>query len=119
MASGIVNGNITITAPDTDVSSSLAILPETFLEASGQLREQCAARGGRPTSSFAAGGRGGLPPDPGTPLAASSFGQPLEQQSATGSPTTLTARPRQAPKPITVSGISQPVLGSPRLTCRG
>ena len=118
-ASGIVNGNIAIAAPNTDISSSLVVLPETLFDASSELREACAARGGRPSSSFNAGGRGGLPPDPGTPLAASSFGQPLEQQTATGSPTTSTAKPQQAVKPITVAGIPQPVLGSPRLTCRG
>jgi large exoprotein involved in heme utilization and adhesion len=114
-----LSGTITIAAPNTDIAGSLVVLPETFFDASTHLRETCAARGGRPASSFSAGGRGGLPPDPGAPLAASPFGQPLEQQTATGAPTTLTARPRQAPKPITVSGISQPVLGSPRLTCRG
>jgi large exoprotein involved in heme utilization and adhesion len=117
-ASGSVNGNITITAPNTDVSSSLTVLPETFLDVSSELSEACAARGGRPASSFAAGGRGGLSPDPGAPLAASPFGQPLEQQTATGSPTP-SSRPTQAVKPITVSGIPHLVLGSPRLTCRG
>jgi filamentous hemagglutinin family protein len=118
-ASGSVAGNITIAAPKTDVSSSLTVLPETFFDVSSQLRVACAARGGRPASSLSPGGRGGLPPDPGTPLAASSFGQSLGQQTATGSPTPLTAKPPPAAKPITVSGIPQPVLGSPRLTCRG
>jgi hypothetical protein len=113
------SGAIIITAPNTDVSSSLTVLPETLFDASSHLRETCAARGGRPASSFAPGGRGGLPPDPGAPLAASPFGQPLEQQTATGSLTPLAARSLQAVKPITVSGIPQPVLGSPRLTCRG
>jgi filamentous hemagglutinin family protein len=112
-----VSGTITITAPNTDVAGSLVVLPETFFDASSQLRETCAARGGRPTSSFAPGGRGGLPPDPGAPLAASPFGQPLEQQTATGVPTTLTAGPRQAVKLVTVVGVPQLVLGSPRLTC--
>jgi large exoprotein involved in heme utilization and adhesion len=110
-----VSGNITINAPNTDVAGSLVVLPETFFDVSSQLREACAVRGGRPASSLNAGGRGGLPPDPGAPLAASPFAQPLEQQTATGSPT----KPSQAVKPITVSGIPQPVLGSPRLTCRG
>jgi large exoprotein involved in heme utilization and adhesion len=114
-----LSGTITIVAPNTDVSSSLTVLPETFLDASTHLRETCAARGGRPASSFSAGGRGGLPPDPGAPLTASPFGPSLEQQTATGSPTALTAKPPPAAKPITVSGIPQPVLGSPRLTCRG
>jgi hypothetical protein len=119
MASGSVNGNITITAPNTDVAGSLVVLPETFFDVSSELSETCAARGGRPTSSLAAGGRGGLPPDPGAPLVASPFVQPLEQQTATGSLTPLRSRLPQAVKPITVSGIPQPVLGSPRLTCRG
>jgi large exoprotein involved in heme utilization and adhesion len=114
-----VSGTITITAPNTDVAGSLIVLPETFFDASSQLHVACAARGGRRTSSLTPGGRGGLPPDPGTPLAANPFWQPLEQQTATGAPTTLTARPPQVAKPITVSGIPQPVLGSPRLTCRG
>jgi hypothetical protein len=114
-----LSGTISIAAPNTDVGSSLVVQLGTFLDASGQLRETCAARDGRPGSSFIAGGRGGLPPDPGAPLAVSPFGQPPGQQTATGSPTTLTARPQQAVKPITVAGIPQPVLGSPRLTCRG
>jgi hypothetical protein len=128
-------GNITIQAnqlirtPDSVIGTSDAIAsrtdytvvvrPETFLNASSQLREACATRGGWPASSFAPGGRGGLPPAPGAPLAANPFGQPLEQRSATGSPTALTPRPPQAAKPITVAGTPQPVLGSPRLTCRG
>jgi filamentous hemagglutinin family protein len=118
MASGSVNGNITITAPNTDVAGSLVVLPETFLDVSSQLRETCTARGGRRTSSLTPGGRGGLPPDPGAPLAASPVGQPLEQPTTKELPTS-SSRPPQAAKPITVSGIPQPVLGSPRLTCRG
>jgi large exoprotein involved in heme utilization and adhesion len=117
-ASGRVAGNIAIAAPNTDVAGSLVVLPGTLFDTSSELREACAARGGRPASSLSPGGRGGLPPDPGTPLAASPFGQSLEQQTATRSPTP-SSRPLQAVKPITVSGIPQPVLGSPRLTCRG
>jgi hypothetical protein len=114
-----VSGTITITAPNTDVAGSLVVLPETFFDASSQLRVACAARGGRPGSSFARGGRGGLPPDPGTPLVATPSGQPPKQQTATGLPTALTPRPPQAVKPIMVAGTPQPVLGSPRLTCKG
>jgi large exoprotein involved in heme utilization and adhesion len=114
-----ISGTITIAAPNIDIAGSLVVLPETFLDASSQLRETCAARGGRPASSFTAGGRGGLPPDPSAPLAASLFGPPLEQQTATRSAPATAARAPQAAKPITVSEIPQPVLGSPRLTCRG
>jgi filamentous hemagglutinin family protein len=115
-----ISGTITIAAPNIDIAGSLVVLPETFLDASSQLRETCAARGGRPASSFSAGGRGGLPPDPGAPLPASSFEQPPGQQTATRAPTAaLTAEPPRAVNPITIAGIPQPVLGSPRLTCRG
>jgi large exoprotein involved in heme utilization and adhesion len=106
-------------AQGTDNIVSLVVSPKTFLNASSQLREACAARGGRRTSSFKPGGRGGLPPDPGTPLMATPSGQPLKQQTATGSPTALTPRPPQAAKPIMVAGTPQPVLSFPRLTCRG
>jgi hypothetical protein len=113
-----VSGNITITAPNTDVSGSLTVLPETFFDVSSELREACAARGGRRASSLNTGGRGGLEPDPGAPLAASPFGHSLEPQTATRSPTP-SSRTSPAAKLITVSGIPQPVLGSPRLKCRG
>jgi filamentous hemagglutinin family protein len=63
-----VSGTITVTTQNTDVSSSLVVLPETFLDASRQLHEACAARGGRLPSSLTLGGQGGLPPDPGKPL---------------------------------------------------
>jgi hypothetical protein len=109
-----VSGTISIAAPNTDVAGSLVVLPETFLDASSELRETCAARSSRPSSSFTAGGRGGLPPDPGAPLAASPFGQPLEQQTDIGSP-----QAPQAAKPVRVAGTPQPVLGSPQFTCRG
>jgi filamentous hemagglutinin family protein len=113
-----LSGTVTIAAPNTDVASSLIVLPETFIDVSSQLREACTVRSGRPANSFAAGGRGGLPPDPSAPLSASPFGQPLEKQSATGSPSPSSRRP-QAAKPVTVAGVPQPVPGSPRLTCRG
>jgi len=58
----------TITAPNTEFSDSLVVLPEIFLDASSQLREACAVRGGRPISSLTRRGRGGLQPDPGAPL---------------------------------------------------
>jgi large exoprotein involved in heme utilization and adhesion len=114
-----ISGTISIAGLNQDVAGNLVVLPETLFDISSQLREACAARGGRPSSSFAAGGRGGLPPDPGLPLAANPFGQPSGQQTTTRSSTALTAKPPPAAKPITVAGIPQPVLGSPRLTCRG
>jgi hypothetical protein len=118
-ATGSVAGNIAIAAPNTDVSGSLTVLPETFLDAGVRLREACAARGGRPASSFTAGGRGGLPPDPGAPLAAGPSEQSPGQQAATGSTAASTPRPLQAAEPIRVAGIPHPILGAPRPACRG
>ena len=100
-----------VTVPQ--VADKLAVLPRTFLDAGSQLRVACAARGGRPASSFTAGGRGGLPPDPDAPLVASPFEPSLKQQAATGSPTALTARPTQAAEPVRVAGTPQPILGAP------
>jgi large exoprotein involved in heme utilization and adhesion len=111
-----ISGIITISAPNTDISSSLVVLPETFLDASSQWPTACASR---PTSSFKASGRGGLPPDPGAPLAASPFEQPPGQQTATGSPTAPTPRSPQAARTILVAGIPHPILGAPHPTCRG
>jgi large exoprotein involved in heme utilization and adhesion len=114
-----VAGNIVIIAPNTDVADSLVVLPETFLDASSQLRETCAARGGQPASSFIAHGRGGLPPDPGAPLAANPFEQPLTRQAdIEPPPVSAPQAPQQAAKPVMVAGVPQPVLGSPRFTCR-
>jgi large exoprotein involved in heme utilization and adhesion len=113
-----VAGMISITAPNVDVASSLVVLPETFLDASSQLRESCARQGGRPTSSLVAGGRGELPPDPDAPLSASPSNgladgrradQPLHGAA------TLPLPP--ATKGTLIAG--NPVLGAPRISCRG
>jgi hypothetical protein len=104
--------------PNTE-NPAAGLLSVSFLNAPSLLTTPCAARGGRRASSLTPGGRGGLPPDPGTPLMATPSGQPPKQKTATGLPTTSTARPQQAAKPIAVAGIPQPVLGSPRLTCKG
>jgi large exoprotein involved in heme utilization and adhesion len=114
-----LSGIINIAAPDTDVAGSLVALPGTFLDAASQLRETCASRGGRPTSSIIAGGRGGLPPDPGAPLVVSPFEQPPGQRSATGSTAALTPRSPRAAEPIMMAGIPHSILGSPRSACRG
>lgn len=59
-----VDGFVRTTAPDTDVSASLAVLPASYLDAASQLQAGCgAARAGQ--SSLTQVGRGGLPVDPG------------------------------------------------------
>jgi large exoprotein involved in heme utilization and adhesion len=61
-----ISGEISISAPNVDVSSGLSALPSAFFDASLLLRESCAARAGRAaSSSFTGVGRGGLPASPG------------------------------------------------------
>ncbi len=58
-----VDGIVRTTAPDTDVSASLAVLPASYLDAASQLPAQCgAARAG--LSSLTQVGRGGVPRAP-------------------------------------------------------
>ncbi len=58
--------------PDTDISGSLAVLPDTFLNVSQQMSERCSARSENNLSSFVVKGRGGVPLSPGV-LAPSNF----------------------------------------------
>ena len=66
-----IDGNIDL-KPDTNISGSLAVLPDTFMNASQQLSERCVARLGNNLSSFVVKGRGGIPLSPGD-LAPSNF----------------------------------------------
>jgi len=59
-----IDGVIEVLAPDADVSSGLAILPGTFLNAAAKLAQQCAARGGQSAATLTAAGRGALPHGP-------------------------------------------------------
>jgi filamentous hemagglutinin family protein len=114
-----VAGTITITSPNSDVMSGLVALPGTFLDAASRLRETCASRSGRPSSSIIAGGSGGLPPDPGAPVRLNPFGQAPAQRSAAGSTAALAARSARSAELVTVPGYPDSVLGSPRSACRG
>lgn len=61
-----VSGRIDIQADVTDVSGSLAQLPEAILQAAALLRAACAARlAGGKTSTLVVAGREGLPLEPG------------------------------------------------------
>ena len=66
-----IDGNIDL-KPDTNISGSLAVLPDTFLDASQQLSERCVARSGNSLSSFVVKGREGSPLSP-DDLAPSNF----------------------------------------------
>lgn len=86
-----VPGTINIQASITDLSGSLAQLPEAVLQASELLRASCAARlAGGKASSLVLGGREGLPLEPGGllpsplfmegPMGLPSAGQRLAQE---------------------------------------
>ena len=68
-ATGATAGIVEIAAPELDLSGGLVILPGALVDASSQLREQCARRLGLDFSSFLVIGRGGvsLAPDEALP----------------------------------------------------
>jgi len=76
-------GTINIQSPITDVSGTLARLPETILQAATLLRAACQVRlaEGR-TSSFVLGGRGGLAVEPGGLLGSPLLDDPVEASPA-------------------------------------
>jgi filamentous hemagglutinin family protein len=80
-------GTINIEATVTDVSSTVAQLPEVPLQATELLRAACAARfAGGKASSLVLGGRDGLPLQPGSLLPS-----PLYLADKPGSPTTTSS----------------------------
>ena len=73
-ATGTTAGTVEIAAPELDLSSALIILPGSLVDASTQLREQCARRLGQDFSSFLVLGRGGVAPAPNEPLESAVLG---------------------------------------------
>jgi len=59
-----ISGTVQISSPASDVGSRLGVLSSAYVDASALLRAACAARAGRPSSSFVGVGRGGLPASP-------------------------------------------------------
>lgn len=83
-----IDGTVNIEAPDSDVSSDLAALPDSFLDAASLMQAGCgAARAG--LSSLVEVGRGGLPSDPDGYLASLDLGAMTDTGSAAA------ARPNQ------------------------
>ena len=68
-ATGTTAGTVEIVAPELDLSAALVILPGGLVDASRQLREECARRLGLDFSSFLVIGRGGVSLAPDEPLA--------------------------------------------------
>jgi hypothetical protein len=58
------DGTVKIEAPDNDVSSDLAILPETYIDATQWMKRPCAARSGETVSRFVIKGRDATPRTP-------------------------------------------------------
>jgi filamentous hemagglutinin family protein len=64
-----VSGNVSIQTPLSNLSGSLAPLPQNFLQAGALLASRCAARvAGGSTSSFVVAGRDSVPLEPGAML---------------------------------------------------
>jgi len=58
------DGTVRIEAPDSDVSSDLVILPETYMDATRWMKKPCSARSGEDTSRFVIKGRDTSPASP-------------------------------------------------------
>ncbi|OYD83882.1 hypothetical protein [Azospirillum brasilense] len=75
-----VSGTVSTPAPDNTIASSLVKLPESFLGSRDLLRDTCAGRGGRASSSLIVGNGGGLPLDPAAALP-SPYGGPAGRKA--------------------------------------
>ena len=60
-------GELNLT-PDTNISGSIAVLPESLLNASEHLNDSCNTRSGKSTNSFVVKGKGGIPLSPDKPV---------------------------------------------------
>jgi large exoprotein involved in heme utilization and adhesion len=86
------SGTVTINSPDTNITGSITVLPETFLDAAALMRQHCAARtpGGR--SSLVMSGGGGVQVEPGlsylpatyTDASGENSGQPVAKSEENG-----------------------------------
>lgn len=68
-----IDGTIEIDTPETDISGSITVLPESFLDATLLLQDTCAMRSRVLQSSLVVTGKGGMPQSPDDVLA----GEPL------------------------------------------
>jgi large exoprotein involved in heme utilization and adhesion len=104
-----LQGSVDVNAQITDVSGTIAALPESILQAAALLRDSCAARvGSGKTSTLAQGSRDGLPGQPGatasSPLAADIPALAPERRGHAGAVTVAAAghaRPA-GPAPLTL-----------------
>ena len=67
-ANNELSGNVEITTPEVDPSSSLVELPGNLVDASNQISKACTPGGSGFANSFISTGRGGLPMTPTEPL---------------------------------------------------
>ena len=86
-----IDGTVSITAPESDLSAELAVLPASFVDASRLMRPGCgAARAG--LSSLVELGRGGLPAAPDGYLPSLALGGAVSTAVAGGSESPQSAR---------------------------
>ena len=67
-----IGGKINLSKPDTDISGSIAVLPESLLDVSDRLSDHCSSRTTKNTNSFIIKNSEGIPISPGK-LIPSSF----------------------------------------------
>jgi large exoprotein involved in heme utilization and adhesion len=100
-----LDGTVIIKSPESDLTSGLTELPESFLNVAALLREPCSARRSINRSSFIVRGRSAIPPGPMSPLSLMNTGF---NGTATVSGNHLYATSLQQPggTGITIAGLS-------------
>ncbi|MEO0947787.1 MAG: S-layer family protein [Cyanobacteria bacterium J06641_5] len=125
------SGTFELVSPEVDPSDNLAVLPATTLDVASLIDRRCALTANDAVGRFAVIGRGGLPPDPRSPVASS----PLLPDFGTDEPQSVALpplRPSRSPVPAPVTfveargwqsdasgqvlwlmGSAEPVVGQP------
>ena len=114
-----INGTVNIQSPDTDLSSGLTDLPESFLNVAALLREPCRARRSINQSSFIVRGRSAIPPGPMSPLPVVSYA--LDKTAASNIKSLPVAAGRgqiHSGSGVTITGFSKaPLLTAQLVEC--
>ncbi len=91
-----IAGSVAISAPETDLSTGVAVLTSALMDAAARLAKQCGARGGRTLASFVGKGRGVLPVQPGAAMMAHYLGDAAMKLGAVPIPAVVKQQPGQA-----------------------
>lgn len=101
------SGTFELVSPEVDPSKNLAVLPVETLEVASLIDRRCALTANDAAGRFAVVGRGGLPPDPRSPVASSpilpDFGTDETETDETQTRAIQSLQPSRSPAPVRVA----------------